>query len=307
MFRILLIYLVFFNEALSAQDAEPAPAPAVLETKETPEKAPEKAAEKAPEKAVEKAAEKIEEAKEAVKLPPEEQIVKDAKEEIQKKQAPTPEGKGLMSRIDAFRDKYYIPRVGAFVSGAIPHPINYGMEFVWDRHFGLAFSSGRFTYGDTFGDDEEDEFRVDLQLVHQEIKAFWIPWKKRFFMGLAYGTQKIFLEAEDELGFKVKEVDISVNTIGQIEVTTQYVTPHMGWIWWTDLGITFGFDFGAQIPVGNSSSLNLGFEDVTNAQVATLKTREEYLEVEEDVNDAGELVGNTILPYINLLKVGYIF
>ena len=242
----------------------------------------------------------------AKEIPAEEKIVKEAKEEIQKAKEVVGESKGWTSKVDEFRKKYYLPKVGAFVSGAVPHPINYGLEFVWNRHFGLAFNTGRFTLADTFG-EEDDEVAVDLQLVHQELKIFWMPWKKSFFMGLAYGTQKIFLEAEEEIIFKIKDLDVGVATIGQIEVETQYLTPHIGWSWWTDWGVTFGFDFGAQVPVGNSSSLDFGFRDVTNGQLAALKNREEYKEVEEDVNDTADLVGKTVLPYINLFKVGYIF
>jgi hypothetical protein len=189
-------------------------------------------------------------------------------------------------------------RIGPTFAAGLPHPMNYGLDALYDRTWGFAFGTGKLTL--PMG-------KVEAQLANWDVRARWHPGKGSFFWGLAYGQQTILVEAEQDLKFKQSELDIVVPATLQMTVESTYVTPHFGWFAMWDSGFTLGFELGAQIPMSSESDLEVGLQNVSPSQEAEIKKRDEYTKLEKTVEDAGKLLGDTVLPYLTLIRLGWMF
>ena len=190
-------------------------------------------------------------------------------------------------------------RIGPMIGLGVPHPYSWGLDVMYKRVFTIGVSAGKFS---------SDHFDpVEVQLVHWDVRARWHPWWGSFFLGLAVGQQELFGEAKKDVSFSRNGVKLTVPVTVQVEFATTYLTPHLGWTWIWDCGFNMGFDFGAQIPIQNKSELKVGFENVAPSQETAVKETSEYKKLEKDVDDAGDLIGKTVLPYITLLRLGWLF
>lgn len=189
-------------------------------------------------------------------------------------------------------------RVGPTFAVGVPHPMNYGLDALYDRTWGFAFGTGKITL--PMG-------KVEAQMANWDLRVRWHPGQGSFFWGLAYGQQKILVEAQEDLKFKAQGLDLKVPTTLQLEVENSYVTPHMGWFAMWDSGFTLGFEFGVQVPMSSKAELNVGFENVTPSQEDAIKKEKKYTDLETKVEDAGKLLGKTALPYLTLIRLGWMF
>ncbi len=96
-----------------------------------------------------------------------------------------------------------------------------------------------------------------------------------FFLGSSLGTQSLTATAT------------SNGVTAQGDLTTFYITPRLGWLWIWDSGFLLGTDFGVQIPVSNT----LTIDPVAN---------------NKDVRDAARVIGQTPLPAVTF-RIGYLF
>jgi hypothetical protein len=189
-------------------------------------------------------------------------------------------------------------RVGPTIQLGLPHIFNYGLDLLYDRRFGFGFSTGKATT--TLVDP------IKMQIANWDVRARWHPRTSPFFVGLACGEQRIVGRAEDTLSPRVGDVELRVQTQVQVTATTVYLTPHIGWFELSAGGLTIGAEIGAQVPVGSRTSLEVAFEDVPPSQVAALKRTKEYSDFEKKVDDARKLLGSTTLPYVTLLRLGWL-
>lgn len=108
------------------------------------------------------------------------------------------------------------------------------------------------------------------------------PFKDGFFLGVRGGRQHLGGEGT-----------VTVAPYGSfresVTIDSTFVNPRIGFLWTWSPGITLGIDAGVQIPVGAtvSSSLPAGT-------------------VNQEVMDVAQALGNTTLPTIDLLKVGFL-
>src|ERR1700687_477134 len=96
-----------------------------------------------------------------------------------------------------------------------------------------------------------------------------------FFLGSSLGTQGLTATAT------------SNGITAQGDLTTFFVTPRLGWLWIWDSGFLLGTDFGVQIPVSSSLTVD---------PIATNK----------EVRDAARVIGQTPLPAVTF-RIGYLF
>lgn len=127
---------------------------------------------------------------------------------------------------------------------------------------------------------------VDARLWAAAAGLRVFPFKGAFFVGLRGGFQHLGAEAT-----------ISAANIGSyseaVDVDTWFVNPRIGFLWrWKALAV--GIDAGVQIPLGSS---------VTRSTSTTLTG----LDVDARVTSAADALGRTVLPTIDLLRLGLVF
>lgn len=186
-------------------------------------------------------------------------------------------------------------RVGPTFNVAILPP-SVGIEVMYKNTFSAGFHVGPFTY-------KSDD--VDLKFNSWDLVGRWHPWMGSFFVGLGYVSQDLDLEAKSSIDAGAGQ---KVPTKLKVGVTTNYLMPHIGWMSVWDSGFTLGFEIGYKMHSSHSTDkLKVSFDGATTAQEAAVVASEDYKKLKKDVDDAAETFGEMGMPYINLLKIGYLF
>jgi len=124
---------------------------------------------------------------------------------------------------------------------------------------------------------------VDTSFHAIAATARLFPFKNGFFIGLRAGRQHLGGEGT-----------VTVAPYGtyheSVTVDSTFINPRIGFLWTWDPGITLGIDAGVQVPVGATVSSSLPAGTQAN----------------KDVMDVANTLGNTTLPTIDLLKVGFL-
>ena len=95
-------------------------------------------------------------------------------------------------------------------------------------------------------------------------------------------------EVKECMSFGVTGID--GNITGDGTLSRWYATPHLGWMWILDSGLTLGIELGVQVPF----STDLTIAGLSNRTTARIK------------NELSPWTSH-VLPYLNLIKVGYTF
>lgn len=196
-------------------------------------------------------------------------------QQILESQEPAPE------KPSAAKENYY----GASAALGIPHPINFNFNFVHSsRLFSAEIGGGSY------------KFKVsgaDLEIKNTQIGLHWHPWAGSFFVGALYGTRSLTGEKTDVVsGF---------NATVKAEITSNYLTPMVGWLWGADDGGFFGsIELGYLMPSAVKTTIS------TNAPAA-VQTTTSYQDLETDVKNTGKKAGEMGLPHITLVKLGWLF
>jgi hypothetical protein len=190
-------------------------------------------------------------------------------------------------------------KVGPTLQVGFPHPMNYGLDVQLCKCFSFGFSTGKFEL--TGGDD------VKIQIANWDLRGRWHPFQGSFFVGAAYGSQNVVAKASKDVKFKTNGIETEVPATVQLELKNNYLTPHLGWFAVWDVGFTMGFEIGAQVPMSSKTNLEVGFDNVSPSQEAAVKDTDEYKKLEDSVEKAGDMMGKTTIPYITLLRLGWLF
>ena len=212
---------------------------------------------------------------------------KGAFEEPQEKAAAREDGEGIFGPL----------RVGPTIQIGLPHLVNYGLDLLYKKTWGVGFSTGKYSTSLS---------STNIQLANWDLRGRWHPWNGSFFLGAAYGQQELFGEAKQNLALTANGVSLTVPTTLQVDVKTNYLTPHLGWFAVWDSGLTLGFELGLQIPVTSSDSVNVAFSNVSPSQEASVKASSQYLSAKKKVDDAAKLLGKQVFPYITLIRLGWL-
>ncbi len=190
-------------------------------------------------------------------------------------------------------------RIGPTASVGFPFLLNYGVDAVWNRTYGVGFSGGRF--------QRDIDDKTEIEIFNWDVRARWFPWQGSFFIGAAYGNQGIVGKATKDLTTTTGDVELKIPTTVRLEIDNTYLTPHLGWFAVWDSGFTLGFELGAQIPMSSKADLQSAFENVAASTEDTLKDTDDYKKTKTDVEKAAESFGKKTVPYINLLRIGWLF
>jgi len=115
------------------------------------------------------------------------------------------------------------------------------------------------------------------------LDARYFPFKGGFFLGVSGGRQSVSATGTASLG--------TLGTISEsASAETWFVNPRIGYLKTWSSGVTLGFDVGAQIPLA--------------ATFAT--TLPSSLSQTQEVMSIAHLVGKSVLPTVDLLRVGFL-
>lgn len=190
-------------------------------------------------------------------------------------------------------------RVGATAAIGFPLLLNYSLDATWDKTVGVSFGGGRF---------RTKIDKTEIEIFNWDVRGRWFPWQGSFFLGAAFGNQGIVANTEQNLKYKAGDTELKVPTTLRLEVETNYLTPHLGWFKTWRPGFTLGLmEIGYHIPLSSKAELQTAFDDVSASSEEELKNSNEYKKAKKDVEDLAKTFGETAVPYINLIRLGWLF
>jgi hypothetical protein len=132
---------------------------------------------------------------------------------------------------------------------------------------------------------------VDMTLWSLAGTARVFPFRGPFFLGLRGGHQRFGAAMTASLG--------SYGTITDtLTVDTWFITPRIGALWMWHSWLAFGIEAGIQIPVSSNVSNSLPTENLPNDPRVTSATRK--------LNALVDVLGNSVLPTFDLLRIGFV-
>lgn len=190
-------------------------------------------------------------------------------------------------------------RFGPSVDVSLPHPVNLNID---------ATILGQFGIGVRFGVMPKVKVEsVEGQIRNWNVTARWFPFSGSFFLGLGYGKHEIEANAEVEVPVTAAGQTVNVPVTAEFEIEASTLIPHLGWFATWDSGFTLGTEFGIVVPSGSDSTLKptttAEYEQYLIAASATQK----YRDAQKDAEDFGKQIGDTTLPYWNILRIGWLF
>ena len=118
------------------------------------------------------------------------------------------------------------------------------------------------------------------------------PFRGPFFFGLRAGRQHLMADASvSAYGYSVP-VGLSVDTT--------FLNPQIGFMWLWSSGLTLAVDAGLQIPLSSQSSSSLQTTVPTLAQPFVSSAQ-------QSAENVAKAVGQTTLPTVDLIRVGFFF
>lgn len=167
----------------------------------------------------------------------------------------------------------------------IPHFTTYGFDVVMPNGFlSFGFNTGNF---------EGKSGDVKIGLKTQDLAVRLHPFSGSFYLGAAFGNQTLY--AQQSQTISTIPVTLKVN------IKSSYMIPHIGWMWGIkDGGFFFSTELGMQSPSGVKTDLE------TDADAA-IKATADYQDLEKEVTDMGDKIGKIGLPFLTLVKMGWLF
>jgi hypothetical protein len=170
----------------------------------------------------------------------------------------------------------------------IPHPLSLGIEGKYKDFAGFAVNLGLMP-SISIGP-------VKAELSTWDLRARWFPFSSAMFLGAAFGNQTF-----DFSSTVTGEITPGVSQSADItmEVSTTFLTPHIGWRWGAQggKGFFYGMELGWQIALSSKVT------GPTSSNAAVPDQADELA----DVRKAGEDIGQASLPHLTLIQFGWLF
>ncbi len=192
----------------------------------------------------------------------------------------------------------------------VPHLVSYGLDY-WHsaRWFSASANMGGANIpSSTLKSMIKDVDDPSVKISHMEAVARLHVFAGSFYVGLAYGSHTI-----EGAGNKTVTITAPAPGSATIRITdkiqSNYLTPHIGWLWKLDMGLTFGFDLGWLAPA--NASVDLKEQALTplpgSTTLADFQATPEYQQARKDIVDGSEQAGKKGIPYVALFRIGYMF
>jgi hypothetical protein len=188
---------------------------------------------------------------------------------------------------------------GASASLTVPHLMNIGLETIIFRKFGVSLNYGNVTRRIN---------NVDLMMQHMDARFRWFPMGTSFFAGIALGRHQITGELDRDISYTAADSKkLVVQSHGKLTAHANYVAPHIGWFSVWDSGFTMGFDVGYLFPTSPGSKFSSSFKNAPADSDAALRETQDYKRLKEDLEDSAKAYASKGLPFVNILRLGWMF
>ncbi len=183
----------------------------------------------------------------------------------------------------------------------VPHPLQVGIE---GKYLDIAGFSGMYGMVPKFTVNG-----VGIKLDAWDVRARWFPFRGAFFLGAAYGQQKLTGTKAQAVSYSAAGQTESVNLEATDEIKTTYISPHLGWRWVTNVGFFYGMEFGWQFAMSSTATVTTNqdslFEDLVRPNDAS--AYETYRNLKADIEDKSNKIGKIGLPHVSLIQIGWYF
>jgi hypothetical protein len=193
---------------------------------------------------------------------------------------------------------------GATISANIPHPVFVELEHRFSPKWSVGLGAG----GLSLNNLNINQIPLTLSIAGVDGRVRWHPWGGSFFLGMALGGQKFSGQASDNIPVTIGPQTTNIDTSVTAQITSAYLTPHLGWFKVFNSGFTLGFDFGLQVPVRPQTQIAIATNNnVANIALDLIEQTKQYQDLQTKVQDAGDKIGKIPLPYMTVLRLGWMF
>lgn len=169
----------------------------------------------------------------------------------------------------------------------VPHPAQIGVETRFlAGTIGVSIHKGMLPSQTIDG--------ASVKLNNFEIGVKYYPLTGGFFVGLLKGKQEVDVSKSDTV------MGTPVNYY--VNVKNDYLTPHLGYEWRFPGGLFLSMQLGWQLS--SNASTNVSTSEDSNPLVTS---NPDYQEQKQDAINIGNDLGNTDLPNVGLLQIGWLF
>jgi hypothetical protein len=178
------------------------------------------------------------------------------------------------SALDAFR-------LGAFGGVGFPRPLSLEAFAKIEKTVGLGVEYSVLPAMTLNGID------TTFWALSGDLRVF--PFENGFFVGITAGRQHVGASTSLQLPSPYPSIPESVTA------DTWFINPRIGFLSTWNWGLTLGIDAGVQIPLTASFASTIPTNLPVNVPIAT------------DATDMAHLLGKSVLPTVDLLRVGLLF
>lgn len=190
----------------------------------------------------------------------------------------------------------------------VPHILNYGLDY-WhsSKYFSVALNAGGYKVNNVAKSNDLPN-GANVKISNQEAVLRYHPFAGSFYLGLGFGKHEINVDANRQIQV-TSPVSGTADVAISDKIKANYFLPHVGWLWKTSFGMTFGMDLGYLSPSGPSVELNTKITNISNPAVTEdmVKNTDDYKKAYQEVVDNSEKYGKMGLPYWTVIRLGYMF
>ncbi|WP_186647312.1 FecR family protein [Fluviispira vulneris] len=211
-------------------------------------------------------------------------------------------------------------RMGPTVSVGMYQYLSVGIEMRILKFLGLSVNIGGApgkmnlkdfpNIGNKINNNNQPEINnIKASFFHVEARAVIYPFSGRFFIGSAFGLRKLDVQADTCIYVTVSSQNVCVPANGGVKINTTYATPQFGWLFVWDSGFSIGTELGAQIPLSMSSNNFYSNVNTSNPSAYTQATSSGNYQNFQNIlqNSLPEYFNHQVLPFWNILKIGWLF
>lgn len=168
------------------------------------------------------------------------------------------------------------PKVTLF--GAVV-PFRLGLEGKWKNLVGFGFDYGFFP-------------TLTLSSISVGMKSWsftgkFYPWRGAFYVGVGLGSQT----------FTGSKTDLTIPDTLTLDTKTTFFLPGIGWRWVVKSGFFFGMELALQVPMSTTTTPTHSNPAATGPAATQLNA---------DVSEKANSLGNSTLPSLALLQFGFL-
>ncbi len=180
----------------------------------------------------------------------------------------------------------------------IPHIINVGVDSLIYRKYGLSIN---------YGNVSRNINGVDVGMKHTDLRFRFHPFGGSFFGGVAVGQHTLIGEKKRDITLTVNSQPVTVPAALKLTAKANYVAPHIGWFTIWGPGFTMGLDIGWLVPSGATAKSEATFANLPPGEEQAARNSPEFIKTQADLEDSAEAYAKKSMPFVTMLRVGWMF